>query len=473
MIILISSLNSLRGAKVLWALVGFLVVEAFNRLSADESISIAEERHAVIDLAPFDLRDLSEIDARIAPADGGLVAVLDSDDAPLDSVSTLVRIGRDGSEEPLVSADDLDRLFGYSIDLITNPVFDGVSESIFFSATIGFVPIGIYQYDQGVVRQIVEPDSPIVGLPGQPIRAFRPEASYRGELVFSAIRNVTESSGLFRYQNGEIHPVVGLETTLPGGFGNGDRVEFKALQGKRIWFEKTTRSVPPDYGLFIREADESLDLILRRGDSIPRTGESYLNCLYAEGTRDRLAVLANSDSREVYLLEVRGGLVSTLAGPGDQTSTGEIITSIGIGQPIIELGRIYFGAEILIHGGGGMTTEGPKMGRLCYWENGEVHLLSQVLGDVQLPVQVTPEHVVYISDTALQGRRIIRTQDRLGVPSLRSQWDGDRFVFDIQDEFELEFSAEIDEPSWRFIGGGASLDWPLTGSQGFFRLRHF
>ena len=458
---LILSLRAACGSGVHYWIAAVLVLGLSDRLKGDSATHFSEERQ--------EWRESTDLEANVSPVGDGLVVIQNSSDDPLDEVASLVRRRSDGSEKILVSTTDLERAFGYSFDLITNPVFDAIDGSVFFSATIGFVPIGIYQINQGELRQIVEPDSPIVNLPGQPLRAFRPEASYRGGLVFSAIRNVTESNGLFRYRGEEIQSLVGLETLLPGSFGNGDRVEFKALQGNRIWFEKKTRSVPPDYGLFVRESDESINLILRRGDPIPRTTDTYLNTLSVDGTRDRLVVLANSVAGEVYLLEFRDGVLKTLARPGDRTSTGEIISEIGLGTPIIELGRIYFGRGLEAQELGGSFQAERSTGDVYCWENGEIHKISKALSESH----VSHENVFYVTETSLQARQMIQSRDLLEIPAVRYRQVGNTLVFDIQDEFELEFSREPGKLPWQLIGDSPKLEWPIMGPHGFFRLRHF
>ncbi len=349
---------------------------------------------------------------------------------------TLVQELPDGRLVQRITTADLEDAFGYKFTELSQLHVDPIRGTVTFLGLIDFVPIGIYHLGGPEFQQLdqwVEPDSPIVGFPNQPLRGFAIHGFRRGVLTFSAIRNLTNTSGIYQFSQGEITSLVAVESELPDGFGDGSRVVFKGQYGNRLWFEKTLPSVPPQSGLFVRKGPDEFTLLARTGTPIPRTATHYHSCQSVLGTRDHLVIEARTTDLETQTLVWNKDRVEPLAQPGDTTAGGEQIESY-LGSVQILGDRVFFRA----------TT---PTGAIRWW--------SRKAGVLAiLPEGTTPP-------------------PEAPLPSLQITREGQQLLLTVPDQFELEFRPHWGATAWSSLGIETPVVHPPMGSSGFFRLRQY
>ena len=423
--------------------------------------------------SPFDVNEGELLSFQLYPGGDFVMASTRYSGAP--KRDKILKINALGTTDFIGDNTQLSELFNQEFDDLRNLRFDGATGTVTTTATVEGVPVGIYRFNGDGIESLVIPNSPVPDEPLQSYRNFRTEHSSYGTTIFSATLNRTDTRGIYRQEATSISILANESTRLPGGFGQGERVHFLASNGFEHLFQKTLPSVPNDFGLFLHKSSQ-IELLLRRGESLPGLESRFLQCLAAEATNARFFLVLQDEQFRSNLYTLQSSGFHRVAAPGDLASDGSQIVTIAPARPHFEEGRLYFQATVTTSD---TDSESSNREAILFWDGKSVRtamnaerLLGQLITNLELN-HVHGNTIFFTAHLQRQGPTLFANphSTKISRPQLSYDPSATGIRFQVPEGYQLEGQTAPGKADWYPIAGAEQVDVGIDDSQAIFRLR--
>lgn len=338
----------------------------------------------------------------------------------------------------------------------------------FFGSSNG-VPVGIFRWDQGQIRSLVDVTSPVPGAAGEVFRPFYSWATQAG-LGLAFLGQTELRSGAYVERDGELRRLLDTRMDLPVLGTAAAHLQSLGYDGEVAAVLAANANQSAQAILRI-DAAGAISAIAKMGDLIPGTDKAIRLFGPVQVSEGAVRFFAFDSAFARFAVSWRDGVLQKLAAPGDTVEGLGTLTSIDSSTLHPTAGKVFLSGRVRLASGSinavfTVTDDGLKpVFSATKLDGRRISIVSLVeaRGDrVVLAVQFGDGGAGYYVNTQAAEEASVRL-DYVRVPGV-----GLRVT--VPEGFGLEATDALGE-TWEPVPGAGAVEVPTSVGNRFLRLK--